>query len=391
MISQARRVLFASYVSPFPTNSGERIRSVNLISALEARGYEIEALVGNYDGIPLEAESRNGTRFHQIPFAWPRLRQEAGVYLFPHKGFIERVIALHSERPFDAILLDYGFIGAQIAPLARLGVPIVLGTHNLESALTGQTPHTTLTRTLAIRLRQLVEALHERWFFPRADAILCVSEEDRRAYARFIPLDRLHIVPNFLDIPDTYRSMPRRDRIIMTGSFRNFQNVEGLRWFVEKVWNEDLWNKTRLCVAGNLSDSAVRPFAGVPAIVGIGPREDLRAEIAQSRCAIVPLWHGGGTRLKCLEAMAVSTPVVATSKGSEGIAHRGSICVADTPAAFRNAILELLHYPDRAAARSGVARAVYDREYSLPANAVRLDEAIAQARLFHRQRHAVAA
>ena len=380
-------VLYASYVSPFPPHSGERIRALNLIRALRALGYRVEAIVGNYDGADLGAQDSEGIRFHQIPFAWPRLRQSASIYFRAHSGFVQRVRALHAASPLAAIVLDYGFIGAQIAPLSRLGVPVILGTHNIESALTGQIPRRSLAAKAAIRLRQAVEFAHERLFFGAADAVLCVSEADRQAYARFLPAERLHLVPNFVDIPDVYADVPRENRIIMTGSFGNFQNVEGLRWFMHEVWNDELSARTTLTIAGRLSDQVVREFSAAPRVVALGQRDDLIAEIARSRCAIVPLHEGGGTRLKCIEAMAARTPVVTTSKGCEGIAHGGSFRVADTPAAFRAALLDVLADPVKAAASGAAGRAVYDREYSLKANARRLQRALDAAARKHVHGH----
>ena len=386
MTSAAKTIVYASYVSPFPGNSGERIRALNLIAALRFLGYRVEAIVGNYDGIDLEQRSGDGVHYRQIPFAWPRLRQAASVYFRPHRGFVEQIQAIHRATPVTAIILDYGFMGAQISPLMQLGIPVLLGTHNLESAITGQIPQPSLADMLSIRLRQSIESVHERWFFRRADSVICVSEEDRLAHARFVAADRLHMIPNFIDIPDRYGNADRQNRIIMTGSFSNFQNVEGLRWFLDEVWDEELQSRASFCVAGKMSDRVVQEFPGVPGLVGLGPQDDLLQEIAQSRCAIVPLWHGGGTRLKCLEAMAARTPVVTTSKGCEGIGHNGAFRVADDATTFKSAILGFLNNPASARDAAGLGRAVFDRHYSLAANAARLDEAIASA-VRSRSRH----
>jgi glycosyltransferase involved in cell wall biosynthesis len=91
------------------------------------------------------------------------------------------------------------------------------------------------------------------------------------------------------------------------------------------------------------------------------------------------LRQGGGTRFKCLEAMAVRTPLVSTAKGCEGILHDGTMHVADTPQAFKAAILDVLAHPARAAEQAARARAVYDQHYGLAANAERLDQVIASA------------
>jgi glycosyltransferase involved in cell wall biosynthesis len=62
-----------------------------------------------------------------------------------------------------------------------------------------------------------------------------------------------------------------------------------------------------------------------------GYLEDVRPAVAGSWLAVAPLKSGGGTRLKILEAMALGTPVVATSKGAEGLAarHGEEILIAD--------------------------------------------------------------
>jgi glycosyltransferase involved in cell wall biosynthesis len=378
-----KSLVYATYVSPFPTNSGERIRVLNLILALRSLGYAIEAFVGNYDRVDLAAQCGDGITFREIPFAWPRLRQAAEVYFRPHQEFVRTLTDLHQRRPFAAAILDYGFMGAQVEPIARLGVPVVLGTHNVESVLTGQTPKSTWRGRAAIGLRQAIETLHERWFFPRADAVICVSEEDRQAYQRFIPSHRLHVIPNFVDIPDRLGEENEPNRIVMSGSFTNFQNQEGLKWFASQVWDETLRAKAVLHVVGKASDQAVRQLGNIPGIVGVGAKDDLLAEIGAARCAIVPVLHGGGTRLKCLEAMAVRTPVVTTSKGCEGIDHQGAFWVADTPQAFRHAVLDILSGGEEVRRRTGMARAIFDRVYSLPANRAGLERVLAFAAAAH--------
>ena len=60
--------------------------------------------------------------------------------------------------------------------------------------------------------------------------------------------------------------------------------------------------------------------------------------------SIVPIYAGGGTRLKIYEAMACGTPVVSTSLGAEGldVAHREHLLIADADDAFADAVVELL-------------------------------------------------
>ena len=59
---------------------------------------------------------------------------------------------------------------------------------------------------------------------------------------------------------------------------------------------------------------------------------------------VVPVRIGGGTRLKILEAMALGTPVIATTKGAEGlvVTPEANILVADDPAQFAAQPVRLL-------------------------------------------------
>jgi glycosyltransferase involved in cell wall biosynthesis len=56
-----------------------------------------------------------------------------------------------------------------------------------------------------------------------------------------------------------------------------------------------------------------------PQTVVTGRVTDMRPYLASASVVIVPLFQGGGTRLKILEAFAAGRPVVSTSKGAEGL------------------------------------------------------------------------
>ena len=82
----------------------------------------------------------------------------------------------------------------------------------------------------------------------------------------------------------------------------------------------------------------------------LGIVDDLPALLAASRALIVPLWVGGGTRLKVLEGLAAARPVVGTAVGVEGIGFTAGEhgLVAETRAEQAAALDELLADPARA-------------------------------------------
>lgn len=114
-------------------------------------------------------------------------------------------------------------------------------------------------------------------------------------------------------------------------------------WFLEKVYPLILKNvsDTQLLITG---DHAGLPLPNTTNVHLTGHVEDIKSLIASCDVSIVPIWSGGGTRLKILEAMALETPVVSTSKGAEGLlaVDGNSILIADEAERFASQVIRLL-------------------------------------------------
>jgi glycosyltransferase involved in cell wall biosynthesis len=107
-------------------------------------------------------------------------------------------------------------------------------------------------------------------------------------------------------------------------------------------------------------DHADLPLPPADNLALTGFVDDVRPLIASAWVSLVPIRVGGGTRLKILEAMALGTPVVATSKGTEGLdaKHGEHLLIADSPEAFAEAVIRLLQEP-------GLRRRLADKAYQL--------------------------
>ena len=93
---------------------------------------------------------------------------------------------------------------------------------------------------------------------------------------------------------------------------------------------------------------------------------------------VVPLLHGGGTRLKILEAFAMGCPVVSTSKGAEGLAAVDGehLLIAETAEALAESIERCLSDPGLAGRLAAAGRRLVGEEYSWAANHRRIGEAL---------------
>ena len=176
-------------------------------------------------------------------------------------------------------------------------------------------------------------------------AITVASEKERELVRRNFPFAKdVLVIPNCINI-DEYQNIrveSKANTLIFTGSFRYHANYEAMVWFVGSVFPLVLKKvpEVRLVITG---DHANLPLPSLNNVVLTGYVDDIKSMIASSTVALAPLRSGGGTRLKILEAMAVGTPVVATTKGAEGLeANSGKhLFVADEPEEFANCIVRL--------------------------------------------------
>jgi glycosyltransferase involved in cell wall biosynthesis len=111
-------------------------------------------------------------------------------------------------------------------------------------------------------------------------------------------------------------------------------------------------------------DEALRlRLAHVEGVDVLGLVADLPGVLAAARVVIVPIWEGGGTRLKVLEALAAGRAVVGTSLGISGVGFEDGRhgLVGELPSQLAGALAVLLADPGRAAAMGAEGRALAER------------------------------
>jgi glycosyltransferase involved in cell wall biosynthesis len=102
-----------------------------------------------------------------------------------------------------------------------------------------------------------------------------------------------------------------------------------------------------------------------PNVLVIENVSDGKAFFHQHQVMVVPLLSGSGLRIKIIEGMAYGKAIVSTTVGAEGInySNQENILIADTPAGFANAVIELLRNDSRRAAIESGASALAHREF----------------------------
>jgi glycosyltransferase involved in cell wall biosynthesis len=179
--------------------------------------------------------------------------------------------------------------------------------------------------------------------------VLCtvVSEKELAIFTDTFPSYKTKavVIPNCVNAKEyqTTGIERKQHHLIFTGTFHFAANYDGMLWFVEKVYPLVLEHvpDTKLLITG---DHGGFPLPMTKNIERTGHVEDIKSLIASCNISIVPILSGGGTRLKILEAMALSTPVVSTSKGAEGLLVENGkhILIADDPERFASGLIRIL-------------------------------------------------
>jgi glycosyltransferase involved in cell wall biosynthesis len=96
---------------------------------------------------------------------------------------------------------------------------------------------------------------------------------------------------------------------------------------------------------------------------------------------VVPLLVGSGTRIKIFEAMAMAKALVSTTIGAEGlpVSSGEHLLLADSPAGFADAVLQLLNNSDRRARLGKAASHLVNAHYGTEIVARQFEQICQQA------------
>ena len=236
-------------------------------------------------------------------------------------GVIEQ---LQTQRGYDLVVGRYlshaTAAGLHQFPRSILDVDDV-DTDGYRSRLADPTVPTWQRLVLRRHIRQLRPIL--RRTLPQFSALWVSNPGDRAIpeLERARPLVNLPFQAVLGEPPPFSPPPPACKTAIVVSSWGYRPNTHGLDVFLDRVWPQILQSRPDavLRVIGSQMDNALHDRLGrVPGIQPVGFVEDLSREYAQCAFAIAPVFSGGGTNIKVLEALWHGRTCLVT-----GVAHRG--------------------------------------------------------------------
>jgi glycosyltransferase involved in cell wall biosynthesis len=285
-----------------------------------------------------------------------------------------KLLELDQSGTYDLIICDF-LTPAVNFDFDRLSTPVVLFQHNVEAriwerlAAEKKNPIVRLLfRDQARRMRDAEIALSAK-----CAGVIAVSPEDAADFRDDYGLTNvLGHVPTGVDTDFFSPPSPRRPEsglIGFLGSMDWMPNIECVHHFVRDILPRILATRpdARLLVIGRDPAPSLQKLAAENGrVILTGTVDDVRPHLDRCEVLVVPLRSGGGTRIKIYEAMAQGVPVVSTTIGAEGLPMPDgeAILIADDPAGFARAVVELLQSPGLREQISKIARELLVRDHS---------------------------
>ncbi|MEM2956389.1 MAG: glycosyltransferase [Candidatus Pacearchaeota archaeon] len=370
MQNHSKKILVISPVPSHPQNQGNRIRIYNMLSYLKKLGchitfvYFMQPLV---DAIPdkryIEEMKRCWDKFYTISldrgqpafkdrkivkfaeafiqkrFPWLYYRLKAAFFKksnfiplerIPDRALDSFLIKLLKKERFDAVLVEYIFISKVLNYFDNKTLKII-DTHDVFTD-----KHKEILKSLgsygwiSATPKEEAEALN------RADVIIAIQDKEREFFSKITDKKVVtvgHLISGKIYSPNTILG---KKRMLFVGS-ENDPNQHGIKYFINEILPKinKKFSDSSLLLAGRICN-----VIDDKNVIKFGELKDIDLAYDLADVVISPIYIGTGLKIKNIEALSYSKPLITTSFCAKelGKEARKCILIADKPEEWVKAV-----------------------------------------------------
>lgn len=247
-------------------------------------------------------------------------------------GFEARLIELLSRNEFDIVQLESLYLCPYISAIRRVSrAKIVLRAHNTESDIWKKNAADESDPFKKLWFKDLAGKLerYEKKAIAEVDAIVPITEQDATRLREFGTTVPMHVATFAMPLTihnenvasvSVGNKTPDSRSVFHIGSMDWKPNYDGVNWLVKEIWPLVLHKipDAQLHLAGRAMNR--NDFSGLKNIIAHGEVPDAAQFMATYEVMAIPLFSGGGVKVKMIEGMFAGKPIVTTAIGAEGIA-----------------------------------------------------------------------
>lgn len=372
-----RRILWLSHLLPWPPKGGLPQRSYHLLREV-ARNHQVRVIA-----FCQRAHQKLAVQRQAAEAAISEIADVAHVADLPADRITggQTTLALRSLFPGPPYTIRWGlsddfrhyvtkevkefrphavhFDTLSLAPYVPLvgAIPAVLNHHNIESEMLLRrcaNEHNLFRRLYFWQEARRLASYERRIAFLFCRHLVC-SDLDAQRLIRLVGPVRTEVVPNGVDldyfVPAPHGTTQVPDSLVFVGGLSWYPNASAIRFFLNSVWPLLIARRPtiRFNIIGRAPPSdIIRAAEQDSRIKLLGFLDDIRPVVHQSMVYVCPIFDGGGTKLKMLDAMAMGKAIVAHPVACEGLRLTPGYQVlsASTPIEFALQIIKLMESPE---------------------------------------------
>ncbi len=384
-MKERKRILIISPTPSHPQNAGNRARIYALASSIQKRGYEVHFLYwdrerhsnhverkpdipamklfwDNFVYVPLNSPNffqRADALFHYtsgiagklikkyfselyrelkpyFPDAfstlYPMKRKNTGLDRFYDISLDYRIKKMHAKYIYDAIMVEYVFMSRALEAVGNEVVKII-DTHDV---FTNRNKKYSKKRIFEDFFSTTIS--EEARGIKRADIIIAIQKEEAK-FLRTLTKKPVIIIGHITSLKKPQKTKVGNN-IAFLGS-GNKANIHGVNFFIKNIFSRIKMHlpNVRLILAGNIGHK----IKAVEGCKVLGEVKNIAKFYDSADVVISPLYVGTGLKIKVVEALSYSKPIVMTSHSAEGLDRKNkAFLVADDPESFSNAVIRIL-------------------------------------------------
>ena len=202
------------------------------------------------------------------------------------------------------------------------------------------------------------------------NGLLWISDRDRNEMNLENLFGKQMIYPFTVQLPEIKKNLETAEKLPVffhIGSMDWEPNIEGINWFLQKVWSRVNMKHPQLefKIAGkNMPDKLMQ--LKLQGFENVGEVKDAQAFMAAGDIMVVPLFSGSGIRVKIIEAMAMGKAVITTQKGVEGIDGTPGVhwFAAEGQDSFLEKINYIIEHPEEVKKVAAAGRVLVEKLFS---------------------------
>lgn len=349
---------------PFPPVDGGCLAMHSITEMLLNENIQVTVLAINTDKHPYKIDQVPQTYINQTEFktAYVNTRinpinlflnlftdNAYNIERFFSKNFEELIISVLSKNQFDIIQFESIYVLPYLNTVKKhSSAKIILRAHNIEHKLWERraTEEKNIFKKNYLDLLASRIKNYETDLVKKLDGVVSITTIDENYFKSTDPKKNTITIPFGINTArySLAAETSTNPSVFFIGSLDWQPNVTGLLWFVENVWQKNNFKNSgaQLYIAGkNASEKTIEKL---PSKSFAGQVPDALAYMSKYDIMVVPLFSGGGMRVKIIEGMALGKTIITTTIGAEGIpcTPGKNILIANTEKEFSESILKCI-------------------------------------------------